>query len=70
MSGNISPLSDDLRDAWIRTVLVIVHSEPQRRAFIAGYNGDPRPTPSSDQMRRNYALGKQVHATLAKDPTP
>ncbi len=64
--AKVVALSDAHRDAWIRTVLVVVQSEPQRRAFVWGYNGTPLPPPnSSAQMRKNHALGLRVRAALS-----
>lgn len=61
-------LTDDERSLWVRTVLTIIASEPQRRAFSDGYNGYSRPPNCSDEMRRKYALGRAVHAILNPKP--
>lgn len=63
----IERIAKSHREAWVKTVLVIVHSEPQRRAFIAGYNGYGLPNNSSAQMRENHALGQQVRAYLMEN---
>lgn len=64
MASEMERLAEAHRDLWIRTMLVITHSEPQRRAFIAGYNGDSRPATCSDRMRQNYKLGQDVYSVL------
>jgi hypothetical protein len=57
-------LTEAQRILWIRTVLVVTHSEPQRRAFVAGYNGLPMPGKPSDQMWRDHRLGNEVSRIL------
>ena len=57
-------LTEAQRAAWIRTVLVISHSDRQRHAFFAGYNGNSKPPHSSPEMTRDYELGLQVRAIL------
>lgn len=53
-------------------VLVMMHSAPLRRAFIAGYNGYAAPTPCTLAMAIDYALGRKVgtlvHETLRSRP--
>jgi hypothetical protein len=60
-------LSKAQREAWIRTVLVINGTEPQRRAFIDGYNGQPMPRFFSERMHENYSLGLAVRAILKQE---
>lgn len=63
-------MTEEQRALWIRTVLVIWATEPQRRAFIDGYNGGPAPRHSSEIMLRNHMLGQQVYAILNPEPHP
>jgi hypothetical protein len=63
-----SEVSEEYRSLWIRTILALAGSEPQRRAFIEGYNGMPPPSHSSTQMLRNHALAQDVRAILAEKP--
>lgn len=63
-------LSEEHRILWIRTILALNGTEPQRRAFIDGYNGF-EPTPhGSPRMYTNHALGARVSTLLAsmRDP--
>jgi hypothetical protein len=52
------------RTAWIRTVLTITGTEPQRRAFIDGFNGYGLTRHFSRAMQDRHELGKQVHGIL------
>lgn len=59
-------LSEELRVLWIRTVLAVNGTDPQRRAFIDGYNGGS-PTPhASRRMLELNALGNVVRSQLEK----
>lgn len=60
-------LTEAQRVLWIKTVLAVTGTEPQRRAFIDGYNGFPCPPKASTQMRDRYQLGGQVQAVLSKE---
>lgn len=56
------------QEAWIGTVLMVLATQPQRRAFAAGYNGFtladfPRVSP---EMRRAHQLGLRVRTILEK----
>lgn len=55
-------LAEIHRVAWIKTILAITGTGPQRRAFINGYNGEPMPRYSSSQMRRTHELGALVRS--------
>lgn len=55
---------------WIRTVLAVVGTEPQRRAFIRGYNGTPLQGRRSRQMVEQYRLGLAVRAALLEGEKP
>ncbi|WP_333703372.1 hypothetical protein [Sphingobium yanoikuyae] len=60
-------LTEAQRVLWIKTVLAVTGTEPQRRAFIDGYNGFQCPPKASAQMRDSHKLGGQVQAVLSKD---
>ena len=60
-------LSAEHLHLWIRTVLAVTGTEPQRRAFIDGYNGQPVPRHPSQRMWDQHALGKQVFAILDQE---
>ena len=47
---------------WRQTVATVIATEPQRRAFAAGFNGYPCPSPASSQMREKFELGRAVLA--------
>jgi hypothetical protein len=58
-------LTEAHRELWIRTILAMYGTEPQRRAFVDGYNGYPIGAPRvSPQMRVNHSLGKLVSSIL------
>jgi hypothetical protein len=61
-------LTEAQRVLWIKTVLAVTGTEPQRRAFIDGYNGFPCPPKASAQMRDRHQLGGLVQALLSKEP--
>lgn len=65
----VRSLSEDQRADWIRTVLAVVGTEPQRRAFICGYNGDPCPPGASRMMQEQHRLGLRVRDHLLSYPT-
>lgn len=60
-------LTEAQRVLLIKTVLAVTGTEPQRRAFIDGYNGFPCPPKASAQMRERHKLGGQVQAVLSKE---
>ncbi len=65
----IARIAECQRIDWIKTVLVIPGTEPQRRAFLRGYNGaqlSDISTSPSPRMRENYALGLRVRDHLMK----
>ena len=62
-------LTEAQRDAWISTMLAVVGTDFQRRAFIAGYNGEPCPPYARAHARQFYEDGKTVRAHLQKDKT-
>lgn len=57
-------LIESHRVMWIRTILAMAGTTPQRRAFIGGYNGAALPRHSSEAMREAHELGGQVSALL------
>ena len=60
--GSLSP---ELREQWIWTVLAVAATEPQRRAFIAGYDGYSMPSDRpSEAMTKLYARGQVVSRIL------
>lgn len=67
MTDDIDPLPEDARAEWIRTILALSGTEPQRRAFIDGYNGYRLPSCSSSQMKSNHRLGNAVRARLMEN---
>jgi len=57
-------MTEEQRILWIRTILAMSGSGPQRRAFIDGYNEQPLANFPSAQMRQCHALGKEVTTLL------
>lgn len=57
-------MSEDDRVLWIRTILAMAGTAPQRSAFIDGYNGAPLNPPASPKKLANHALGIKVSALL------
>lgn len=62
----IAGLAEEHRVLWIRTILALSGTEPQRRAFIDGYNGGAPPPHSSIEMLRVHALASEVRVLLAE----
>lgn len=61
----MAELPPEMREQWIWTVLAVTATEPQRRAFIAGYNGYQMPSEQpSESMTKLYARGQVVSAIL------
>jgi hypothetical protein len=67
--ANTIGLVEAHRVAWIKTVLTVTGTEPQRRAFIAGFNGDGLPRRFSAEMHRKWELGRAVYGYLHPTPT-
>lgn len=61
-------LGEEHRSLWIRTILAMAGTEPQRHAFIDGYNGYDLSRPASLQMRENHGLGRRVRTHLQGGP--
>jgi hypothetical protein len=57
-------MTEEHRVLWIRTILAMSGSEPQRRAFIDGYNGAAAAPHSSRQMLECHHLGGVVSGLL------
>jgi hypothetical protein len=67
MNAAAPALTERQHDLWVRTVLAVAGTEPQRRAFISGYNGADCPPHASEAGRRSYRLGQDVVAELHDD---
>ncbi|WP_311270881.1 hypothetical protein [Sphingobium sp. WCS2017Hpa-17] len=59
-------LSEAQRVLWIRTILAMAGTAPQRNAFVDGYNAMLITRWASPTMREYHALGEQVRAILLK----
>lgn len=60
----LARLSEAQRTDWIRTVLTVNGTRPQRMAFIDGYNGVAMTGRYSPQMKEAHALGVRVRTIL------
>lgn len=65
----MTKLDEADRTLWIRTILAMHGTEPQRRAFVDGFNGANMPRRTSPHMRRCYDLGAVVCQRLRPAPT-
>jgi hypothetical protein len=57
-------MTESERVTWIKTVLAVSGTDPQRRAFIDGFNGYGPPPHSSLRMLEQHELGGRVHDIL------
>jgi hypothetical protein len=53
-------LAEEIYLPWVRTLLTVLATEPQRIAFINGYNGQPIPPNPSPEMRRKWHEGQDA----------
>lgn len=58
------------RDLWQSSILTMYSTEPQRRAFVDGYNGREKPHRASAGMAKAWSLGAEVSRLLNPNRWP